>query len=83
MQSQMRCCVGGCFALTIISIALGGLLPASAEEPREAPEATIRAALEKWTAVCNAGNAGGVCGLWRMLSRSTAASAGQATPVVG
>jgi hypothetical protein len=64
MQSQMRRCVGGCFALTIISIALGGLLPAAAEEPREAPEATIRAALEKWTADFNAGNAGEVCGLF-------------------
>jgi len=35
--------MGGRFALAMISIALGGLLPGAAEEPREAPE--LRSAL--------------------------------------
>src|ERR1700736_6292815 len=64
MQRQMRSCLGGCFVAAIISIALGGLLPGAAAEPREAPEATIRAVLQKWTADFNAGNAEEVCNLF-------------------
>jgi steroid delta-isomerase len=60
MQSQTRFF----FALAIISIVLSGLSPWAAAQPREAPEAAIRAALEKWTADFNAGNAQEVCGLF-------------------
>jgi ketosteroid isomerase-like protein len=52
------------FASAMISMTLGGLLAGAVAEPREAPEATIRAALETWTADFNAGNVEGVCGLF-------------------
>jgi ketosteroid isomerase-like protein len=64
MQRQMRSCFAGYFAPAIISIALGGLLPGAVAESKEAPEAAIRAALEKWTADFNAGNAEEVCSLF-------------------
>jgi ketosteroid isomerase-like protein len=60
----MHSYLGGFFVAAIISIALGGLLPGAAAEPKEAPEATIRAVLEKWTADFNAGNAEEVCNLF-------------------
>ena len=60
----MRSCLGGCLVAAIISIALGGMMPDAAAEPREAPEAAIRAVLEKWTADFNAGNADEVCNLF-------------------
>jgi ketosteroid isomerase-like protein len=50
--------------LTMILITLGCVLLDAAAEPRDAPEAMIRAALEKWTADFNAGNAEEVCGLF-------------------
>jgi ketosteroid isomerase-like protein len=60
----MRSCLSGCFASAMISVTLGGLLQGVAAEPREAPEATIRAALDTWTADFNAGNAEKVCSLF-------------------
>ena len=50
--------------LTMILIALGRPLLDAAAKSTEAPGATIRAVLEKWTADFNAGNAEKVCGLF-------------------
>jgi steroid delta-isomerase len=52
------------FGLAVIGIALSGLLPRATAEPSEASEQAIRAALEKWTADFNAGNAEAACGLF-------------------
>jgi ketosteroid isomerase-like protein len=60
----MRSHLAHCFGLALISIALGGLIPRAAAEASEGPEATIRAALEKWTADFNTGNADEVCHLF-------------------
>jgi steroid delta-isomerase len=53
-----------CFALAVISIVLSGSPRWAAAQPGEAPEAAIRAALEKWTADFNDGKAQEVCGLF-------------------
>lgn len=47
-----------------MGIALCGLLPRATAEPNDASERAIRAALEKWTADFNAGNAQAACGLF-------------------
>src|SRR5713226_4309370 len=45
-------------------VALACLVPGAAAESVEAPEATIRATLQKWAADFNAKNAGEICGLF-------------------
>ncbi len=52
------------FALALMLTAPGSLLPGHAAEPGQGPEAAIRAALEKWTADFNAGNAEKICDLF-------------------
>jgi ketosteroid isomerase-like protein len=62
-ESRMRRCFAGLFALAMMPAAFDGVRRGGAE-PQEAPEASIRAALNKWTADFNAGNAEEVCQLF-------------------
>jgi uncharacterized protein (TIGR02246 family) len=52
------------FALAMSYIAFSSALSGATAASAEAPEAAIRAALEKWTADFNAGKAEQICGLF-------------------